>query len=56
MERKAEASFDTDALIAAYRQMILRGHARGIKVLLGTILPFKGAGYWSPGARISAPG
>lgn len=44
---KQSATFDTDALIAAYRQMILRGHARGIKVLLGTILPFKGAGYWS---------
>jgi lysophospholipase L1-like esterase len=41
-------SFDTEALIAAYRQTILRGHAHGIKVLLGTILPYKGAGYWSP--------
>ncbi|MDE1914832.1 MAG: SGNH/GDSL hydrolase family protein [Sphingomonadales bacterium] len=41
-------SFDTEALITAYRQMIARGHAHGIKVLLGTILPYKGAGYWSP--------
>jgi lysophospholipase L1-like esterase len=44
---KQTASFDTDAMIVAYRQMVLRAHARGIKVLLGTILPYKGAGYWS---------
>jgi lysophospholipase L1-like esterase len=44
---KRHESFDTDALIEAYRQMILRGQAHGIKVILGTILPFKGAPYWS---------
>ncbi|MCI4590952.1 SGNH/GDSL hydrolase family protein [Sphingobium sp. BYY-5] len=35
------------ALIGAYRQMIARAHDRGVKVILATILPYKGAGYWS---------
>ncbi|MHA6721867.1 SGNH/GDSL hydrolase family protein [Sphingomonas sp. RS2018] len=34
-------------LIAAYRQMIARAHDRGVKVILATILPYRGAGYWS---------
>ncbi|WP_068090528.1 SGNH/GDSL hydrolase family protein [Novosphingobium rosa] len=42
-----QASFDAVALINAYRQMVLRAHDHGIKVLLATILPYKGAGYWS---------
>jgi lysophospholipase L1-like esterase len=40
-------SFDTQALITSYAQMVERAHAHGLKVVLGTILPFKGAGYWS---------
>jgi lysophospholipase L1-like esterase len=36
-----------DDLIDGYRQMIARGHDRGVKVILGTILPYKGAGYWN---------
>ena len=36
-----------EALIAAYRQMITRAHAHGVKVFGATILPYKGAGYWS---------
>ena len=39
--------FDTEALINAYRQMVVRAHDRGIRIVLATILPFKGAGYWS---------
>ena len=35
-------------LIAGYRQIILRAHERGIKVIGMTILPFEGANYWSP--------
>jgi hypothetical protein len=27
--------------------MIARAHDRGVKVILATILPYKGAGYWS---------
>jgi lysophospholipase L1-like esterase len=38
---------DANALIAAYRQIILRAHLRGIKVLGGTLLPFQGAMYYS---------
>ena len=34
-------------LIGAYRQMIARAHDRGVKVIVATILPYKGAGYWS---------
>ncbi|MBB4639856.1 SGNH/GDSL hydrolase family protein [Rhizorhapis suberifaciens] len=34
-------------LISAYRQLIERAHEHGVKAVLGTILPFKGAGYWS---------
>jgi lysophospholipase L1-like esterase len=34
-------------LIDAYRQMIVRAHARGIRVIGGTLLPFEGAPYWT---------
>lgn len=37
-----------EALIAGYRQMIERAHAHGIKVFLGTIVPYGGAAYWRP--------
>ena len=37
-----------EQLIAAYRQIIARCHQRGIKVIGGTLLPFKGAMYYSP--------
>ncbi|WP_235523572.1 SGNH/GDSL hydrolase family protein [Sphingobium sp. Leaf26] len=40
-----------DELIGAYRQMIARAHDRGVKVILATILPYKGAGYWSDGGE-----
>jgi lysophospholipase L1-like esterase len=35
-------------LIAAYQQMILRAHAHHIRVFGATILPYQGAGYFSP--------
>lgn len=34
-------------LISAYRQMIERAHARGLKVYGGTLLPYAGAGYFT---------
>jgi lysophospholipase L1-like esterase len=37
-----------DDIILAYRQIIARAHARGIRVIGGTILPYKGSFYWSP--------
>jgi lysophospholipase L1-like esterase len=38
-------------LIAAYRQLIARTHARGVKLIGGTLKPFEGSdlpGYYSP--------
>lgn len=37
-----------DALIAGYRQLIARAHAHGVKLILGTILPYGGATYFRP--------
>jgi lysophospholipase L1-like esterase len=37
----------SQALIAGYRQIIARAHARGIKVFGATIAPYEGAMYWS---------
>lgn len=36
-----------EALAAGLQQLIGKARARGLKVLLGTLLPFEGAGYWS---------
>lgn len=35
-------------LIAAYRQIIERAHAHGLKVIGGTIVPYEGAAYYKP--------
>lgn len=35
-------------LIAGYRKVIARAHARGISVFGATLTPFEGAGYYSP--------
>jgi len=39
---------DPQDLIAGYRQIIARAHHRGIKVIVGTLLPFEGAPYYRP--------
>ena len=36
-----------DALIGGFRQLIARSRDRGIRIRFATILPYKGAGYWS---------
>jgi lysophospholipase L1-like esterase len=36
-----------ESMIAAYRQLIARAHARGVKVLAATITPYGGAAYYS---------
>ena len=41
-------SITAEELIAGYRQIILRAHERGIKVIGMTILPFEGAHYFAP--------
>lgn len=38
---------DPAMLISAYQQLISQAHARGIKVMGATILPFKGWGSWT---------
>ena len=35
-------------LIGAYKQLITRAHARGLKIFGGTILPYEDAGYYHP--------
>ncbi len=34
-------------LIAAYRELIRRAHAKGLEIYLGTLTPYEGAGYYS---------
>jgi len=36
-----------EQITAGLQQLVFEAHAKGVKVLLGTLLPFKGAGYWS---------
>jgi lysophospholipase L1-like esterase len=43
-----EAPATAQQLIAGYRQIIERAHARGIKVVGGTMTPFEGAFYFTP--------
>jgi len=38
-----------EQLATGLQSLVDRAHARGVKVLLGTLLPFKGAGYWNNG-------
>ena len=41
-------SLSVRTLIAAYRHLIRQAHAKGLKIYLGTLTPYEGAGYWSP--------
>src|SRR5690606_34629271 len=36
-----------EQMIAGYRQIIARAHARGIRVIGSPIGPYKGASYWT---------
>ncbi|VXC77357.1 SGNH/GDSL hydrolase family protein [Massilia sp. 9I] len=44
----ATAPVTAEDLIAAYRQLIHRAHAKGISVIGATLTPFEGAAYYSP--------
>jgi lysophospholipase L1-like esterase len=47
--RTAESALEiADSLIAAYKEIIRRAHARGVRVYGATILPFAGNSYDSP--------
>jgi lysophospholipase L1-like esterase len=37
-----------EAMIAGYRQLIERAHAKGLKILGATIAPYEGSAYYSP--------
>jgi lysophospholipase L1-like esterase len=36
-----------EEIIAGYKQIIKRVHGMGLKILIGTLTPYKGASYWS---------
>jgi lysophospholipase L1-like esterase len=38
-------------VIAGYRQLIAQAHARGLRIFGATLLPFAGAGYYTPAAE-----
>jgi len=40
-----------ESLIAGYRQLISRAHAKGLKVLVATLTPYGGSFYYSRKAR-----
>ena len=42
-----QPEIDVAQMIAGYRQLIARAHAKGIKVIGSPIGPYKGASYWS---------
>jgi lysophospholipase L1-like esterase len=43
-----------DRMLAAYRQVIERAHAHGLKIYGATITPYVGSGYYHPGALSEA--
>ncbi|GGA71464.1 hypothetical protein GCM10011507_23890 [Edaphobacter acidisoli] len=45
----AEHAAFTDRILAAYQQIILRAHDRGLKVIGATITPYTGSDYYHPG-------
>jgi lysophospholipase L1-like esterase len=47
----ASANASSASVIAAYQQMIAKAHEAGVKVIMGTILPFYNAGISNPGAK-----
>ena len=44
----------TSAIIEAYRQIVRRAHAQGIRVVGGTITPYVGSGYYHPASANEA--
>ncbi|WP_245661934.1 SGNH/GDSL hydrolase family protein [Sphingomonas pruni] len=45
---KPDSEVTAAEVIDAYRQIVARAHARGVKVVGATILPYKGAVYFTP--------
>lgn len=42
-----QPQIDAEQMIAGYKQLVARAHAKGIKVIGSPIGPYKGASYWS---------
>jgi lysophospholipase L1-like esterase len=42
---KMNQAVTADQIISAYRQLVERAHARGLKIIVGTLLPYEGAAY-----------
>ncbi|KRA80427.1 SGNH/GDSL hydrolase family protein [Altererythrobacter sp. Root672] len=42
-----QPQFNVEEMIAGYKQIVARAHAKGIKVIGSPIGPYKGASYWS---------
>ena len=42
-----QPEIDVPQMIAGYKQLIARAHAKGIKVIGSPVGPYKGAGYWT---------
>ncbi|WP_265112270.1 SGNH/GDSL hydrolase family protein [Halosolutus halophilus] len=43
-----EPSVTAEQIIDGYQQLIRRAHAKGVRIIGGTLTPFKGAGYYYP--------
>ena len=52
MSSRGEHLVSADAVIAGYRQIIARAHARGIKVIGATLTPYEGAAYYTPEGEV----
>jgi lysophospholipase L1-like esterase len=46
--QQPNSQYDPEKLIAAYEQLIARGHDHGLRVVGATIGPFRGWGTWTP--------
>ena len=46
--RHSDAGLTPARIIAGYRNLIAQAHARGVRIFGATLLPYEGAGYYSP--------
>jgi len=44
----SDAGLTPARIIAGYRHLIAQAHARGVRIFGATLLPYQGAGYYSP--------
>jgi len=51
MPEHASESVSADAIIAGMRELVERAHARGLRVIGGTLLPYQGAAYADAGGE-----